>query len=192
MSINYLKNKQDRLRDRDGIELLERFVGQAKEEKEANAQTNVKSKGTVECIVEYKDGSQEILDFNNTILQNGKIALANSITNAVNDPFDFYVNSMVFGTQGASGGTPKFVDASRTGLFGPTLLTKNVISSIDTAAPTTAIFTSVITFTEANGNALNEMGLKLKNGDIYSMLTFPDLNKTSLMQLTFNWRISFL
>jgi len=155
-------------------------------------ESEVKSRGDVEIVVDYADGRRETHDIHNTILQTGKVALAKVLTNDVEDPFDFYIESMTFGTNGATGGTPKYVDESRSGLFGTTLLTKNVISSRDDAAPTTAILTSVIAYDEGNGSTLNEMALRMKNADLYSMITFPDLNKTSVMQLTINWRISFL
>jgi hypothetical protein len=53
-------------------------------------------------------------------------------------------------------------------------------------------FTSVIAFDDANGHNLNEMALRMYNGDLYSMATFPDLGKTSNMQITCNWRITML
>lgn len=154
--------------------------------------SEVRSKGEVEFKIKYKDGKEQTSSRYNTILQKGKIALAKSLTSEVENPYDFYVESMIFGTNGTSGSSPRYVDESRTALFGTTLLTKNVISSRDEAAPTTAIFTSVITFDEGNGSALNEMALKLGNDDLYSMLTFPDINKTSSMELTINWYVSFL
>src|SRR5579859_1390647 len=79
--------------------------------------------------------------FKNTILRKGKEAIARTLTNDVNDPFDYFVNRMLFGTNGTSAETPRFVDDSRNGLFGPALLTKNVVSSIDTNSPNVAIFT---------------------------------------------------
>lgn len=157
-----------------------------------NQESTITGCGKVDINIEYTDGSHKLIKVNNTILRAGKVAMASVLTNDINDAFDFYIESMVFGTNGTSGGTPKFVDENRSGLFGTTLLTKPVLSSIDTAAPTTAILTSVIPHGEGNGSALSEMGLKMKSGDLYSMLSFPDLNKTSSMQLTFNWRISIL
>lgn len=165
-------------------------------------ETTSVNRGDVECKIRYRDGYEEtklfkanqglLWDKKNTLLRNGKVAWAKSLANDIEDPYDFYITSMVFGSNGATASTPKYVDESRTGLFGTTLLTKNVISSIDEAAPTTTIFTSVIAFDEAVGNVLNEMALKMKNGQLYSMLTFPDLNKTSQFELIFNWRISIL
>ena len=169
-----------------------RRIAEEKLAKICDQESEVTSRGDVEIVIEYDDGRKESHEMCNTILQTGKVALAKMLTNDVEDPFDFYINSMVFGTNGATGGTPKYVDESRSGLFGTTLLTKNIISSRDDAAPTTAILTSVVTFDEGNGNTLNEMALKMKSADFYSMITFPDLNKTSTMQLTINWRISFL
>lgn len=153
---------------------------------------NLTTKGRVECIVNYKDGNTTKTSTHNTVLRNGKIAIANGLAREINDPFDFYIDEMIFGTNGTSGGTPKFVEESRSGLFSSILLSKSVISSIDAAAPTTAIFTAVVGYDEAVGSDLNEMALVMANGDLYSMTTFPDLGKTSDMQLTFNWYLSIL
>lgn len=182
---------EHRLNDPEAKSALRKLY-ETKVKKVCNQTSNVKIKGDVEITIEDKDGTREKHELENTILQNGKVAQAKVLTNDVEDPFDFYIDAMVFGTNGATGGTPKYVDESRSGLFGTTLLTKNVISSRDDSAPTTAILTSVISFDEANGSTLNEMALKMKNGQLYSMITFPDLNKTSTQQLTINWRISFL
>ncbi len=155
-------------------------------------QSDVRARGDVEIIIDYDDGKQERREMRNTLLRKGKVALAKSLTNDVEDPYNFFINRMLFGTSGTSSGTPKFIDETRNGLFGTTLINKTVISSVDESAPTTAIFTSVVTFDEGNGSSLSEMLLQMLNGDAYSMITFPDLGKTSSMQLTFNWRISFL
>lgn len=148
--------------------------------------------GNVESIISYPDGSQEIKHFENTVLSSGKAALAKCLANEQNTPFDFFITTMTFGNNGSVAGVPKEFDDSRTGLFGPTLISKNVITTISTSAPTTVICTSVLTFADINGYSLSEMGLTMKNGQLYSMVTFPDLGKTSRMQITFNWSISLL
>lgn len=148
--------------------------------------------GNVELIIEYLDGTKEIKRIKNTVLRTGKTALAQALGNEQNDPFDFYIEKMLFGTNGTSGGIPKFVEETRTGLFGTTLLTKNVIASIDASAPTSVILTAVVAFDEGVGSSLNEMALKMKNGDLYSMVTFGDVAKSSSMQLTWNWSVNFL
>ena len=86
----------------------------------------------------------------------------------------------------------KYVNVNRNGLFGTEVASKPVISNVDNNMPNQVTFTSVLRFDEANGNSINEMGLKMSSGDYYSMVTFPDLNKTSEMQITFNWRLSFV
>jgi len=66
------------------------------------------------------------------------------------------------------------------------------LANSDTSVTAQVIFTSVILFSEGVGLTLNEMALQMANGDLFSMTTFPDLNKTSDMQITFNWRLNFI
>jgi hypothetical protein len=147
--------------------------------------------GHVFGVIDYKDGRSEKFDFPNTILRGGRRALALGLANQIGDAFEFYVTRMMFGDGGTFGGVKKFVNADRNGLFGVTRLSKPVIANIDINVPTQVIFTSVITFDEAIGVVLNEMALQMANGDLYSMVTFPDLSKTEEMQITWNWHISY-
>jgi hypothetical protein len=151
----------------------------------------VKPVGNIELIIDYTDGTKEVLEYTNTILKTGRNALAQTLAKTAGSS-NFYINRMIFGENGTNGGVPKFVQDSRNGLFGAAVLSKNVIASVDDSSPTTAIFTSVIGFSEANSIAINEMALQMASGDLYSMRTFPDLNKTSSMQITFNWKLSFV
>jgi hypothetical protein len=153
---------------------------------------DIKIKGDVQAIIEYDSGEVRILEFPNTILINGKNAVASCLANQIGDSFNFYISRMIFGDGGTSGGSTKFVNANRNGLFGVTRVSKPVISTIDPNISSQVIFTSVITKEEGNGYPLNEMALKMANDDLYSMVTFPDLNKTNSMQIVFNWRISFV
>ena len=84
------------------------------------------------------------------------------------------------------------MDASRTGLFGVTRLSKPVVSAVDSNVPEIAIFTSVIKFDEIVGVTINEMALQMADTDLYSMTTFADLVKTEDIQLTFNWYIHYV
>lgn len=152
----------------------------------------IKTKGEVNVTIEYENGKTEERWFRNTILLNGRNALAKSLANQVDDLYQFYINRMIFGENGTTGGVPKFVEASRSGLFGITKLSKPVIATIDPSIPYQVVFTSVITKSEVNGVTLNEMALEMANGELYSMVTFADLNKSSAMQITFNWRCSFI
>lgn len=148
--------------------------------------------GYVQGIIDYKDGSKKLIEFPNTILRTGRYAIASGLANDIGDQFDFYVNKMLFGDGGTSGGAVKFVDTARNGLFGITRANKSVAAQVDPSIPSQVIFTSVVSYSEANGYTLNEMALQMNTGDLYSMVTFPDLTKTEQMQLTFNWRISII
>jgi hypothetical protein len=153
---------------------------------------NIKTLGEVYGVIENINGEKTPFGFKNTVLSKGREALAASLANNFTGDYNFYISRMVFGDGGTSGGTKKYVNTSRNGLFGTTRASKPVISSIDSNMPYQAIFTSVLRFNEANGYALNEMALQMSTGDFYSMVTFPDLNKTSDIQITFNWRLSFV
>lgn len=149
-------------------------------------------RGDVEMILESKDGSVQVVEFRNAILKTGREALALSLANRVGDDFDFFINRMLFGDGGTTGGTPKTVPADRNGLFGSTRVSKPVIANIDPNNSTQVIFTSVLSYDEGNNFTLNEMALQLHTGDLYSMATFPGITKTPQIQVTFNWRLSFI
>ena len=156
----------------------------------------LKCKGDVQVSIEYLNKTIEKIEFHNTILRKGRMALAASLANATGGDFDYFINRMVFGnggTSNASGlGVPRQVATERNGLFGSAVVSKPVIANIDSSNPTQVVFTSVISFQEANGSTLNEMALQMHNGDFYSMATFPGITKTNQMQITWNWRLSFI
>lgn len=159
---------------------------------------NSKCKGTIEVIIEYQDGHKQKINFNNTILRTGRRALALCLANKTGDDFDFFISRMIFGNNGTQGGVPKQVSDDRDALFGPTVVSRPVIANIDPNNETQVVFTSVIPFDEGNGFNLNEMALKLNgspsnSGDgLYSMATFAGVSKTAQMQITWNWRLSFI
>ena len=152
----------------------------------------IKCLGWIDAVIEYKDGRREELHFPNQVLRNGRGALAQSLANTFGDGYNFYISRMVFGDGGTAAGATKFVDTGRTALFGLTRASKPVIAGVDPTTPTKAIFTSVLTFNDANGFALSEMGLLMNNGDMYSLSTFPDLTKTDQMQITWSWSQNFV
>lgn len=154
--------------------------------------SKIKTKGDVEGFILYKDGRKEKIEFHNTVLRKGREALASSLANNIGDTYDFYISRMLFGDGGTSSGIPKFVNTERNGLFGFTRAVKPVIATIDPNLQSQVILTSILDYDEAVGFTLNEMALQMNNGDLYSMSTFADLNKTSLMQITWNWKISFI
>lgn len=155
-------------------------------------QESIKTHGFVTVQIDYKDGRKENIAFKNTILRKGREALAKSLANDLGDTYQFYVNRMLFGDGGTAGGVVKYVDSQRNGLFGITRASKSIIAQVDPNIPSQVVFTAVLSFNDANGYALNEMALQMANGDLYSMVTFLDLNKTDQMQITWNWRISVI
>lgn len=150
------------------------------------------SHGDVEIIVENKKGERRSYLRPNTVLLSGRRSMARMLANDIGDSFQFYISRMIFGDGGTQDGVKKYVNANRDGLFGVTRISKPVLSNIDNSVPAQVIFTSVIKFDEGVGLTLNEMALQQANGNLYSMSTFPDLNKTEDLQITFNWRINYV
>lgn len=154
---------------------------------------SAKSIGKIEMIIKNRNLEIEnVFNFNNNLLRTGREALASSLANDIGDSYDFFISRMVFGDSGTLDGVPKYVNTERTGLFGITRASKAVISTIDPNLKSQVIFTSILDFDDANDITLNEMALQMNNGKLYSMATFADLNKTSSIQITWNWRISFI
>lgn len=157
-----------------------------------NINDGLKTLGHVQAVIEYKSGEIETLEFPNTVLTAGRQALAAGLAHEIGDQFNFYVTRMLFGSDGTAGGVTKYVNASRDGLFGATVASKPVIATVDPNITTQVIFTSVLAYDDAVDTVLNEMALYMANTKLYSMVTFPDLTKTSQMQITWNWRLSFV
>lgn len=148
--------------------------------------------GGIIATIEYKHKPKEVYRFPNTVLTKGRESLANFLVDQ-NAQKSVFVQNMLFGDGGVDKERIKrTVEADRNALYGITRVSKPVIAQIDPLVRTQAIFTAVITFEEANGYSLNEMALQLNTGDFFSMATFPDLGKTDQMQITWNWRLSFV
>lgn len=152
----------------------------------------VRPKGEVEIIIDYDDGRQETMLVHNCVVSKAKEAHAKGLVNQIGQTWNYYVDKMLFGTNGTLTGVPKVVEDSRNGLFGTTLLSKTVTSIVNPNVLTQAIFTTVMTFSEGNGSTINEMALQMNSGDLYSMITMAGISKTSSMQIIFNWRISYI
>lgn len=149
-------------------------------------------RGDVEALIEFVDGSMKSLAFRNTILRKGREALVLSLANRIGDDFNFFISRMLFGDGGLVGSSPKSVQTDRNGLFGSTRVSKPVVANVDPNNGSQLILTSVVSFDEGNGFNLNEMALQMNSGDLYSMATFPGVTKTQQMQITWNWRLSFI
>ena len=155
-------------------------------------ETKLRPKGDVEAVIDYKNGEQDIICFHNTVLTHGKAILALTLAGEIGQAFEFFICQMTFGNNGTVSGVPRFVDAGRDGLFGPAVITKNTIAFIDPTNPTQVIFTAILTFDDAVGVALSEMGLLFSDTSFYSVATFGDITKTSQMQITWNWKLTFV
>jgi hypothetical protein len=150
-------------------------------------------KGEVELLKTWKNGKEEKIIFPNAILRKGREALAASLANEYGTNYDFFITRMLFGDGGTSAdGQPRYVDSHRNGLFGTTVVNKPIISTIDPNNASQVVFTSTISYDEGNGFVLNEMALQMNTGDLYSMTTFGGVTKSSIMQMTWTWRLSFV
>lgn len=152
----------------------------------------IASHGNIFVTVINKDGTTAQLAVKNKVLLTGRSALASSLANQFDGMFNFYIARILFGSNGTVGGAPRYVDDGLDGLFGPVTLTKPVIASIDPTFPSLVTFTTTIQFSELIGQVINEMALEMATGDLFSMATFGDINKTSTMQLVWSWRISWI
>ncbi len=153
----------------------------------------IKPQGFIEIVVEdISTGKIVHKSEHNTVLDNGKAILARSLAGApyINDPYDFFISTMVFGTGGEDGSIPRTVEAGRSSLFNQTLEI-SVDRGWTTDYPTRARFTGTVSTSSANGTTLNEAALKTSAGDLFSMVTFSGLSKTSSLQFTLNWTIVF-
>ena len=153
---------------------------------------NQRVQGFVDVCIEDLNKNKVFYTMKNTILKKGKEALAMSLANEIGDMYSFYISKMIFGDGGALNSSPKIVDGDRNVLFGQKVISKPIIANIDPSITSQVVFTSVIKYSEINGSVINEMALEMNNGNLYSMVTFPNLTKTENMQITWNWRINFL
>jgi hypothetical protein len=154
---------------------------------------HITCKGTVTMTVQNLEGNvvrKEV--FPNAVLRTGREAIAAALANKYGPSFENYVSNMIFGDGGQDGEQLKYVNASRTGLFGVTRASKNVVSVIDSVNKFQVTYNAILSYEDANGYTLNEMALQLENGDLFSMATFGGIDKTSSMQITWQWAISFL
>jgi hypothetical protein len=165
----------------------------------------IETKGHVEYIVEYKNGKSYKVSFPNVVMISGRQALAQVLTNTLGTcPSTtssttgqlvpaLYINEMLFGSNGVdTGGTPLIVSPARPDLFGPPTAVKPVNSYVSQSVATQANFTATLLYSDAVLQNINEMALRLTNGNLYSMVTFPSIYKTAEMQITFNWSLNFI
>ncbi len=144
----------------------------------------IEARGFVKLKIKYKD-RVEFLEFKNKVLNSGKEYMASCLLESTEKP---YIANIIFGDGGAEGE----IKPSQEGLIGVTRIKKQVVSQINPENPTQVIFTVIIAENEGNGIKINEMGLELSNGKLYSLVTFNDLDKTDDMELEWSWHAYFI
>jgi hypothetical protein len=66
----------------------------------------LKQRGDVEVVIDHKDGRRESFWVRNAILNGAKNAHANAVANLIGANFQYYVDQMIFGTNGTLSGAP--------------------------------------------------------------------------------------
>jgi len=146
--------------------------------------------GYIQAKIKYKNNYVKILRFKNQVLNKGKNFLAKCLLGESKD--NIYVANILFGDGGTVNGIPKEVHPSIEHLNGVIRIKKSVVSQIDPESPAQAIFTVIVGEEEGNDFTMNEMGLELSDGSLFSLSTFADFNKTDQMEVTWGWNINFL
>lgn len=142
---------------------------------------------TVERI--YADGTRELAwEKKNLIILTAKQNLLSMlyIANQVSDP----IVSLQIGTGGCidpQGMYPKPISQAMTSLFTP-LLTVPTSYTIDNSDPSVTYLATVDQGT-ANGSLITESGLYTAAGNLFNILTFPGISKTSEFSIQFSWQI---
>ena len=104
--------------------------------------------------------------------------------------YNFYISKMVFGTGGEDGTIPKTIDINREDIYN-SVLEVPVSPEWNIGYKTRFKCTGVISTTDCNSMRINEAGLKTEEGELFSMVTFSGLTKSSELKFTLNWTIVF-
>lgn len=150
----------------------------------------IKPKGFIKAKIKFKTtGETKTIEFHNMVLNGGKEFLAKCLLEGSKP----VIGNILFGDGGAEdNGQPKEVSPSRDKLHGVTRVKKPVVGQIDPETPTQVIFSVVINEEEGNEFPLNEMGLELSDGTLFSLSTFANLNKDDQMEISYWWFVSFV
>lgn len=137
----------------------------------------------------------------NNVLNVGRMALLQGLANTAVQPRVYFDRCIVGGGgsyQPEPGGSyiPYDVSRARTGLFGGTALDEVAIvttCNTDSSGSPYAIVSAVLgSQSQANDQYVNEVALKLKSGDLYALVTWAGLNKTSSIEVVLDWFVYFL
>jgi hypothetical protein len=150
----------------------------------------VEPKGFIKARIKHKNtGKIEFIQFNNTILDGGKVFLAKCL---LEEYPKLHIKYMLFGDGGTVDGEPREISSMQDKLNGVTRVKKTVVATIDSEMPTQLIFSVVVGESEGNNFPLNEMALELSDGTLFNLATFSDLNKTDQMEISWSWFVCFV
>jgi len=150
----------------------------------------IKPKGFIKAEIKFKaTGETKIIEFHNMVLNSGKEFLAKCLLEG-SKPI---IANILFGDGGiGENGQPKEISPNCDKLYGITRVKKSVTAQIDPETPTQVIFSIVLNEDEGNDHPLNEMGLELSDGTLFSLSTFANLNKNDQMEVGYWWFVSML
>lgn len=153
---------------------------------------NIKTIGQINLKINHICGKREQRTFYNQLLNGGrKYLISNLIERSPSQPI--FIKNILFGNGGTTNGDDlQQVSPERETLFGVTKLKKQVVAQVNPDIPTQLLFTVVISEAEGNDFTLNEMGLELSDGTLFSLATFQDFNKTDQMELIWSWSVWFV
>ena len=134
----------------------------------------------------------------NNVLNAGREAILRALGHR-SDTNQVYFDRCVVSDSGAdlvgSSWVERSVPRDRDGLFGTELDAISVVTSLAQEPNGTpyAIVSSVLgAESPANGHHVSEVGLKLHDGTMYAMVTWPGVEKTSTDELVLDWLVYFL
>lgn len=121
----------------------------------------------------------EVFEDKNLVVNGGKIAAAALIGG---NPTNNHINRIAFGTNGAN---PNLLDSDLSDRF-----IKNVLSA-NPDGQGGVVFSFNLSENEANGLAIQEMGLFTASGVLFSRKNRTAINKTSDIRFDGTWTIKF-
>lgn len=153
---------------------------------------NIKTIGLINLHIKYACGNYERVVFNNQLLNGGRKYLISNLLERSSPAKPVFIKNILFGDGGTANGELQQVTPERETLFGVTRMKKEVVAQINPEVPTQLLFTVIISEAEGNDFTLNEMGLELSDGTLFSLATFQDFNKTDQMELIWSWSVWFV
>ncbi len=148
----------------------------------------ITARGFIDVHIRWKNGNTFTVRYNNHIIDSGRNFLAGSLLKETGP----YIVNMLFGDGGTQDGVPKEINPAQDKMNGVVRLRKPVIAQLDPEMPNQVIFTVVLGENEGNDFTINEMALEMSDERLFNLSTFPNLNKTNEMEITYCWCVCFI